>query len=114
MSRAEVIKVEHPIRGDDTRVWGPPFAKYLPESGKDGPGDAAYFLSVCSGLNLFSHTNELLQVNRNKKSLGLSFQYPSGVAVLHKLAKASDIVVENYLPGTLKKYNMDYETLRKI
>jgi succinate--hydroxymethylglutarate CoA-transferase len=53
-------------------------------------------------------------VNRNKKSLGLSFQYKEGVEILHKLVEKSDILVENYLPGTLKKYSMDYETLRKI
>jgi succinate---hydroxymethylglutarate CoA-transferase len=46
---AEVIKVEHPTRGDDTRAWGPPYAKYTPESGKEGPGESAYYLSVCSG-----------------------------------------------------------------
>jgi len=43
---AEVIKVEHPTRGDDTRQWGPPYAKYLPNSGKEGPGESAYYLSV--------------------------------------------------------------------
>jgi len=43
---AEVIKVEHPTRGDDTRQWGPPYAKYLPESGKEGPGESAYYLAV--------------------------------------------------------------------
>ncbi|RDL42142.1 Uncharacterized protein BP5553_02121 [Venustampulla echinocandica] len=95
---AEVIKVEHPTRGDDTRHWGPPYAKYKPDSGKEGVGESAYFLAV----------------NRNKKSLGLSFQHKSGVEVLHKLAAESDILVENYLPGTLKKYHLDYETLRKL
>lgn len=54
------------------------------------------------------------QVNRNKKSLGLSFQHPSGVDILHKLAKDCDILVENYLPGALKKYRMDYATLSEI
>jgi succinate--hydroxymethylglutarate CoA-transferase len=54
------------------------------------------------------------QVNRNKKSLGLSFQHPSGVSVLHKLVESCDILVENYLPNSLKKYNMDYATLSKI
>lgn len=44
--RAEVIKVEHPVRGDDTRAWGPPFAKYKPDSGLEGPGEAAYYLAV--------------------------------------------------------------------
>lgn len=55
-----------------------------------------------------------IQVNRNKKSLGLSFQHKEGVEILHKLAAKSDILVENYLPGALKKYGMDYESLRKI
>ncbi|KAI7689512.1 CoA-transferase family III [Hortaea werneckii] len=95
---AEVIKIEHPIRGDDTRAWGPPYATYNEESGKQGPGESAYFLGV----------------NRNKKSLGLSFQHKSGVEILHKLAKECDVLVENYLPGALKKYDMDYDTLAKI
>ncbi|RAL63840.1 hypothetical protein DID88_003483 [Monilinia fructigena] len=94
----EVIKVEHPTKGDDTRHWGPPYAKYLDGSGKEGPGESAYFFAV----------------NRNKKSLGLSFKHPSAVKILHKLAAESDILVENYLPGSLKKYGMDYETLREI
>ncbi|KAL6694854.1 CoA-transferase family III domain-containing protein [Trichoderma pleuroticola] len=95
---AEVIKIEHPTRGDDTRAWGPPYAEYKPESGRQGPGESAYFLGA----------------NRNKKSLGLSFQHQGGVDILHKLAAKCDILVENYLPGTLKKYSMDYESLRKI
>lgn len=44
--RAEVIKIEHPIRGDDTRAWGPPYAIYTADSGKQGPGESAYFLAV--------------------------------------------------------------------
>jgi len=54
------------------------------------------------------------KVNRNKKSLGLSFAYPSGVEILHKLAKDCDVLVENYLPGTLKKYGMDFETVHRL
>ncbi|KAF2723155.1 CAIB/BAIF family enzyme [Polychaeton citri CBS 116435] len=95
---AEVIKIEHPVRGDDTRAWGPPYATYTADSGKQGSGESAYFLSV----------------NRNKKSVGLSFQSPKGVEILHKLAKDCDILVENYLPGGLKKYGMDYEALQKV
>ncbi|KAK2750942.1 hypothetical protein FQN57_000016 [Myotisia sp. PD_48] len=94
---AEVVKIEHPTRGDDTRAWGPPYAKYTDES-KDGPGESAYYLAV----------------NRNKKSLALSFAHPSGIEILHKLAKESDVFVENYIPGSLKKYQLDYETLSKI
>lgn len=44
--RAEVVKIEHPTRGDDTRAWGPPYAKYKEGSGKEGPGESAYFLAV--------------------------------------------------------------------
>ncbi|PQE21124.1 transferase family III protein [Rutstroemia sp. NJR-2017a WRK4] len=98
LAGVQVIKVEHPVRGDDTRHWGPPYAKYLDGSGKEGPGESAYFFAV----------------NRNKKSLGLSFKHPSAVKILHKLAAESDILVENYLPGSLKKYGMDYETLREL
>lgn len=54
------------------------------------------------------------QVNRNKRSLALSFATPSGQSILHKLAKEADILVENYLPHNLKKYALDYETLSKI
>jgi len=60
-----------------------------------------------------AHT-DIYKVNRNKKSVGLSFQHKSGVEILHKLAAESDILVENYLPGTLKKYGMDYPTLQKL
>ncbi|KAG5913853.1 hypothetical protein E4U42_000844 [Claviceps africana] len=95
---AEVIKIEHPVRGDDTRAWGPPYAAYKPGSHADGPGEAAYFLGA----------------NRNKKSLGLSFQHKEGVDILHRLVAKCDILVENYLPGTLKRYSMDYETLRDV
>ncbi|GAB7348927.1 hypothetical protein MBLNU459_g7613t1 [Dothideomycetes sp. NU459] len=96
--RDTVIKIEHPVRGDDTRAWGPPYAKHVRGDNVDSLGESAYYLSV----------------NRNKKSLGLSFAHPSGVEILHKLAKNCDVLVENYLPGALKKYGMDYETLSKV
>ncbi|SLM38093.1 caib baif family enzyme [Lasallia pustulata] len=95
---ADVIKIEHPTRGDDTRAWGPPYAKHIRGDKIDSPGESAYFLAV----------------NRNKKSLALSFAHPSGVSILHKLVQDCDVLVENYIPGSLKKYNMDYESLRKI
>lgn len=54
------------------------------------------------------------QVNRNKKSLALSFAHPEGTEILHNLARSCDVLVENYLPGSLKKYNLDYDTLSEI
>jgi succinate--hydroxymethylglutarate CoA-transferase len=108
-----VIKIEHPTKGDDTRHWGPPYAKYIDGSGREGIGESAYFIAVCLLHLTYTKLTEM-QVNRNKKSVGLSFQHKSGVNILHKLAAESDILVENYLPGTLKKYGMDYDTLRKI
>ena len=54
------------------------------------------------------------QVNRNKKSVGLSFAHPAGVDILHRLAKDCDVLVENYLPGALKKYGMDYSTISSL
>lgn len=96
MNRADVIKIEHPTRGDDTRAWGPPYAQYT--NGSAGPGESAYYLGV----------------NRNKRSIGLSFQHPAGVDILHRLLKECDVLVENYLPGSLAKYAMDYDTVSKL
>jgi len=91
---ADVIKVERPDAGDDTRHWGPPFATDL-----DGrPGDAAYFFCA----------------NRGKRSLTLDFTVEQGRAVLLELVKKADILVENYKVGGLKKYGLDYETLSQI
>ncbi|KAF4495757.1 alpha-methylacyl-coa racemase [Fusarium agapanthi] len=90
---AEVIKIEHPIRGDDTRAWGPPFAPY-----KDGrEGESAYYLSV----------------NRNKRSVAVSYKEKEGAKLIQTLAAKTDVIVENYLPGTLKKYGLDYNTFAK-
>ncbi|KAF2687209.1 CoA-transferase family III [Lentithecium fluviatile CBS 122367] len=94
---ADVIKIEHPTRGDDTRAWGPPYAKYA-QGEHSGPGESAYYLAV----------------NRNKRSLGLSFAHPAGVDILHRLVEQCDVLVENYLPGSLAKYAMDYATVSKI
>jgi formyl-CoA transferase len=87
---AEVIKVERPGAGDDTRHWGPPW---------HGEGDervAAYFLSA----------------NRGKKSAAIDFARPEGAALVRKLAKQSDIVVENFKVGGLRKFGLDAESLR--
>ncbi|KAF9890041.1 hypothetical protein FE257_006721 [Aspergillus nanangensis] len=92
---ADVVKIEHPTRGDDTRAWGPPYAPYQDDS---AGGESAYYLAA----------------NRNKKSLGLSFKESKGVEILHRLAAESDVVVENYLPGALVKYGLDYATLSKL
>jgi hypothetical protein len=58
--------------------------------------------------------SDKMQVNRNKRSMGLSFQHPAGVDILHRLVKECDVLVENYLPGSLAKYAMDYDTVSKI
>lgn len=82
---ARVIKVEHPVRGDDTRHWGPPFI-----------GDeSAYFLSI----------------NRNKESLTLDFKHPEGRRVLDALLTRADVVVENFRPGTLEAVGLDGPSL---
>lgn len=90
---ADVIKVEHPGTGDDTRLWGPPFLEQ--EDGKRG--DAAYFTSA----------------NRNKRSVGIDFSSPRGVSLVRALAARSDVIIENYKLGGLAKYGLDYESLKK-
>ena len=91
---AEVIKVERPGAGDDTRGWGPPFMKGA--DGKDTT-ESAYFLSV----------------NRNKKSVTLDIGKPEGQKIARELAAKSHVLIENYKVGTLKRYGLDYETLKK-
>ena len=92
---AEVIKVEPPGKGDDTRHWGPPFA--VPP--KDGlPGIAAYFMCV----------------NRGKKSVTIDLTKPEGKALLLDLAAKSDVMIENFKVGGLKKYGLDYASIKKI
>ncbi|KKA17844.1 Alpha methylacyl-CoA racemase [Rasamsonia emersonii CBS 393.64] len=67
-----------------------------------------------AGIRVLDMSRVLAGVNRNKKSLALSFAHPEGVEILHQLAKDCDVLVENYLPGSLAKYNMDYDTIRRI
>ena len=82
---ADVIKVERPGSGDDTRAWGPPFVGE----------DAAYFLSL----------------NRNKRSIALDLQTPEGVGIARRLAARSDVIVENFRPGLMRRFGLDHESL---
>ena len=86
---ADVIKVERPGRGDDTRHWGPPWA------GSDAARMSAYFLSV----------------NRNKRSLTLNLQEQEGRALARRLALASDVLIENFRVGQMAAWGLDYEAL---
>ncbi|MGZ5203845.1 MAG: CaiB/BaiF CoA transferase family protein [Caldimonas sp.] len=92
---AEVIKVERPGVGDDTRSWGPPFLK-----DRDGldTSDSAY--SLCA--------------NRNKRSVTIDFTRPEGQRLVHELATKSDVVIENFKPGGLARFKLDYESLRQV
>jgi len=85
---ANVIKVEHPTRGDDSRAWQPPALA----------GESAYYISA----------------NRNKRSITLNLQHPAGADVLRKLAAQADILMENFKLGGLDAMGLGYESLRKI
>ena len=91
---ADVVKVENPDGGDDTRRWGPPFTK----KADGGRGDAAYF-SAC---------------NRNKRSITVDFASKAGADLLRDLAAKADIIVENFRPGGLQKYGLDYASIAAI
>jgi crotonobetainyl-CoA:carnitine CoA-transferase CaiB-like acyl-CoA transferase len=92
---ADVIKVERPESGDDTRHWGPPFLK--DEQGQE-TSEAAYYLAI----------------NRNKRSITLDIAHPEGQAIIRELVKTCDVVIENYKVGQLKKYGLDYDSLKAI
>ncbi|MEO1040319.1 MAG: CaiB/BaiF CoA-transferase family protein [Pseudomonadota bacterium] len=88
---AEVIKVENPDGGDDTRSWGPPFVQT--EAGDDG--DAAYYLCA----------------NRNKRSIAVNLKDAEGQAIVRRLAAESDVILENFRAGALERYGLDYKSL---
>jgi len=88
---ADVLKVEHPERGDDTRHWGPPFA------GEGEARESAYFLAV----------------NRNKRSVGVDLKDPEGLERIERLAAGADVVIENWRRGALEKLGLGYEALRQ-
>lgn len=92
---ADVIKVERPDTGDDTRGWGPPYLKDV--NGAD-TGEAAYYLST----------------NRNKRSIAIDIASPEGAELVREMAARCDILVENFKVGGLKKYGLDYETIKEI
>ena len=92
---AEVIKIEKPGNGDDTRTWGPPFLKDT--QGRD-TGEAAYYLAC----------------NRGKKSVAVDFTQSEGQAIVRELALGADIVVENFKLGGLAKYGLDYAKLSTV
>jgi len=93
---ASVIKLEKPGTGDDTRSWGPPFAKRAGDDLDGSSGDAAYFLCA----------------NRGKRSVTIDFTRPEGQQLVRALARRSDVVIENFKVGGLEKYGLDYASLR--
>ncbi|MEZ5535948.1 MAG: CaiB/BaiF CoA-transferase family protein [Thiolinea sp.] len=92
---AEVIKVERPGRGDDTRAWGPPWVQ--DEAGND-TGESAYY--TCA--------------NRGKQSVTIDITQPEGQALIRQLAAKCDILLENYKVGGLAKYGLDYDSLKAV
>ncbi|CDN59836.1 L-carnitine dehydratase/bile acid-inducible protein F [Burkholderia cenocepacia H111] len=92
---ADVIKVERPGAGDDTRHWGPP---YLKDAEGADTAEAAYYLAA----------------NRNKRSVTIDIATPEGQRIVRELAAQSDVVLENYKVGQLKKYGLDYDALRAV
>ena len=92
---ADVIKVERPGAGDDTRSWGPPFLK---DKAGQPTREAGYYLSV----------------NRGKRSITVDITTSEGQEVVRRLATTSDILVENYKVGTLVRYGLDYDSLKAI
>jgi formyl-CoA transferase len=84
---ADVIKIEHPVGGDDTRQWGPPWLN----------GESAYYLGI----------------NRNKRSLTLNLKHPRGQALARQLIATADVLVENFKVGTMEQLGLDYPTLRR-
>jgi crotonobetainyl-CoA:carnitine CoA-transferase CaiB-like acyl-CoA transferase len=91
---AEVIKIEKPGAGDDTRFWGPPFLK--DKSGKDTK-ESAYYLSA----------------NRNKKSVAVDIAKPEGQKIVDALLAQCDVLIENFKTGGLKKYGLDFESIKR-
>jgi formyl-CoA transferase len=92
---ADVIKIERPGCGDDTRAWGPPYAK---DADGNDTGEAAYYLSA----------------NRGKRSVTVDIASSEGQALIRDLAREADVVLENYKVGQLKRYGLDYASLKAV
>ena len=92
---ADVIKVERPVAGDDTRHWGPPFLK---DDAGQATREASYF-TAC---------------NRNKRSITVDMAHPEGQALLRQMAAEADVVVENFKVGGLQQYGLDYDRLKAL
>jgi crotonobetainyl-CoA:carnitine CoA-transferase CaiB-like acyl-CoA transferase len=92
---AEVIKIERPGAGDDTRAWGPPFLK---DAAGNDTGESAYYLCT----------------NRAKKSVAVDITRPEGQRLVRELALRCDVVVENFKVGGLKKYGLDYASIKAV
>lgn len=92
---ADVIKVERPIAGDDTRHWGPPF---LRDDAGNATQQASYFASC----------------NRNKRSITIDMAKPEGQALIRQMAAQADVLVENFKVGGLRQYGLDYDSLRSL
>ena len=92
---ADVIKIERPGTGDDTRAWGPPYAK---DAQGNNTSEAAYYLSA----------------NRGKRSVTVDIASPEGQALVRELARHSDVVLENFKVGHLKRYGLDYDSLKAV
>jgi crotonobetainyl-CoA:carnitine CoA-transferase CaiB-like acyl-CoA transferase len=91
---ADVIKVENPDGGDDTRKWGPPFV-----TSHDGENLSAAYYHSC---------------NRGKRSIAVDFSTPEGAETVRKLVATADVLIENFKVGGLKKYGLDYESVKKL
>jgi crotonobetainyl-CoA:carnitine CoA-transferase CaiB-like acyl-CoA transferase len=86
---ADILKIEHPEKGDDTRAWGPPFL--------EGTKESAYYLSC----------------NRNKRSLALDISKPEGQKIIHALAAKSDVLIHNFKVGGLEKYGLGFDVMQE-
>ena len=85
---AQVIKIEQPKLGDETRHWGPPFVK----------DQSTYFLAV----------------NRNKRSIAIDVKQPAGLEVVRRLVRNADVFIENFLPGTLDRLGLGWDELSEL